>query len=463
MFNALVFKRPWKVLLALSWLLKGRGFFKSKLFDEALITPVTFPIDPEVKAFLLTQKEERPLLLISGSHQKVLDSFTETESLFDEVIGSDDHTNLVSHKKSMLLVDRYGEKGFDYIGNSDQDLKVWEHAHHCYGANLSTSTYRKASQRGIQIEILSSKANSFLAALKAMRIQQWVKNVLCFVPIITAHLWDDLSSLLAVTHSFVGLCFTSSLIYLVNDLQDISADRKHPEKKFRALAAGALSILHTWVSITVLFIISLFLWAYADLWVVAFVALQIGISLLYTAKLKSIAVLDTILLGVLYSNRIVIGCMAVGEMPTAWLIGFALFFFIGIACVKRYAEIRLIGDLTADVGPRNPQRITGRGYYIHDAALLFNMGYVSSAMSTLILGLYITQPTVTLLYPTSQLLWLLCIIQFYWLNRLWLLTLRKEMHDDPLTFLLKDRVSYICFVISVVVFLLARMPLIPNG
>lgn len=283
--------------------------------------------------------------------------------------------------------------------------------------------------------------------LLLLRPHQWAKNVLLFLPVLLAHRFMELPVLLNVVWAAGCFCLLASSVYVLNDYLDVEADRRHPNKRNRPLAAGTFPLkmappLFAGMALTALVA------AYALLprafTLVLFVYLVA--NLLYSFKLKHIPVLDVVFLTLMFVLRIYAGGVAGGIEVTDWLLSFSLFFFLSLAFAKRAQELKLV----MDANPESSGKI--RGYLPRDQACITQIGICSGMLSVMVLALYVRDDSITEVYASSHILWLLCPLILYWIGRLWLLTLRGGMGDDPVLFAVRDKISYlILFGVGVVV------------
>ncbi|PTL81478.1 UbiA family prenyltransferase [Vitiosangium sp. GDMCC 1.1324] len=284
--------------------------------------------------------------------------------------------------------------------------------------------------------------------LKALRVHQWAKNVLVFVPILAAHKALNVPLLLQALLGFISFSLCASSVYVLNDLLDLDSDRKHPTKRRRPFAAGDLSVR------TGLLLAPLLLGAGAAVALVlpreflALLGTYYGITLAYSLYLKQVVMLDVLLLAGLYTVRIFGGSLAVGVPTSSWLFTFSMFLFLSLALVKRLSEVRRLRLSNESAAP-------GRGYVAGDYEQLAMLGVSSGYLSVLVLALYITSKEVTVLYLHPERLWLLCPVMMYWVGRVWLLAHRGQVNEDPLVFALKDKVSYAVGLIAAGVMLTA--------
>jgi len=270
----------------------------------------------------------------------------------------------------------------------------------------------------------------------AMRLHQWLKNLLIFVPLLVSHRLGTPGSLVAGMIAFVlfGLCASSA--YILNDLLDLASDRRHTSKRRRPLAAGLISVRAAMIAVTLLLLLAfagalwLLPWQFAGATAAYYV-----VTVTYSVWLKRLMIVDVVTLAMLYTLRIIAGTLLFHLVMTFWMLAFSMFIFLSLAMVKRYAEL---------LEARNKgeaHRPGGRGYYPSDLNMIASLGAASGYLSVMVLALYIQDPNTAALYRNPRIIWLACPLLLYWISRTWMLTHRGEMHDDPVVFAIRDRAS----------------------
>jgi 4-hydroxybenzoate polyprenyltransferase/phosphoserine phosphatase len=428
-------------------LLRGRAALKAAIADQANLDPALLPYNDEVVAFVKEQRTQgRRIVLASASHRRLVEKVAEYLGLFDEIEATDGGTDFKGTHRAERLVARFGEKGFDYIGNSAADIPVWLHARHSFVAAMNGSVTKRLSvSPDVSFSAVVPRPWDFL---RAMRVHQWVKNLLIFAVLIAAHSFSDVALWARAGLAFFAFALCASSVYILNDLLDLEADRRHPRKRERPFAAGRLPVT-TGVAMAPSLLIAAAILAAALPYLFALVlALYYLTTCAYSVWLKRIVLVDVFALASLYTLRLIAGAAAVAIVPSFWLLAFAMFLFLSLAMVKRYAELVQLrgGDLEAAFG---------RGYYVIDRDMLAGLGVGSAFAAVLVLALYINSESVVHLYRLPEAIWLLCPLLLYWLSRLWIVARRGKLDDDPIVFALRDRVSRIVIGLSGVVFLLA--------
>jgi 4-hydroxybenzoate polyprenyltransferase len=339
--------------------------------------------------------------------------------------------NLKGARKAAALVERFGERGFAYAGNDRSDLDVWCHANSAIVINATRSVAGKAAATTSIEKSLNDVRSPVLAVLRALRPYQWVKNLLVFVPIATAHDLNDAAAWSSAGWIFAAFCATASGIYVVNDLLDLKADRLHPRKRRRPFASGALSPL-LGLGISIAFLAAGAFFA-AQTHAALLVALYAVATLSYSLWLKEFPLVDIFVLAGLYTLRLFAGGDATGHPVSLWLLGFSSFFFLSLALVKRVSEMMTLTKSSA----------ARRGYWAADVPILQLMGIASGFTSVVVLSLFVQDETTSRLYASPALLWCTVPLILFWLCRIWLSTARGYMHDDPIVYAAKDWVSWI--------------------
>ena len=274
--------------------------------------------------------------------------------------------------------------------------------------------------------------------LAALRPHQWAKNLLVFAACFFSHAWHSIAPWLAALEAFAALSLCASGLYLLNDILDVESDRLHPRKRLRPYASGAFGARHGIALGCLLFGMAGALAAWMQPQFEAFLASYFGLGLLYVLIARRVAILDVVLLALLYTVRILAGGAATGIPITPWLLGFSMFLFFSIALSKRCSELAACGGSAP-----------GRPYTSRDR--LEPSGVASSYAAIVVFALYVQSPETAVLYRHPSVLWLICPVLLYWTNRLWLLAARGEIDDDVVVFALKDKVSYATGVAALIV------------
>ncbi|WP_229238356.1 UbiA family prenyltransferase [Dyella amyloliquefaciens] len=445
---ALLASRPWLIFSMLVWLLRGRAYLKQQIARRVTFDAESLPYNRELIAWLRQQRASREVLLCTASDTVLAEKVVEHTQCFDGLFASDGVTNLSGRHKAQALVDAYGEQGFDYVGNAMVDLRVWKHARAAIVIERGTKLSTLAAKFCTVERRFEHKAGGIRAWIHALRLHQWIKNVLVFLPILAAHRILDPESVILTALAFLcfGLCASS--VYLVNDLLDLPADRKHHRKRHRPFASGELPLL-AGLPVAALLLVAGF--GLALIVSRPFVGALLGYFILTTAyslKLKRVVMLDVIVLATLYTSRIVAGAAALHTKPSFWLLAFSMFIFLSLAMIKRFVELRTL--LKGGKG-----KASGRGYDVEDISLIQSMGASSGYLAVLVLALYIDSTASELLYSHPHYLWLLCPLMLYWISRAWAIAHRDLMHDDPVVFALKDRTSRVLLLLAAIIALAA--------
>jgi 4-hydroxybenzoate polyprenyltransferase len=282
-----------------------------------------------------------------------------------------------------------------------------------------------------------------------LRPHQWAKNTLLFLPALAAHLVWTGDVMISLVGAFLAFSLLASATYILNDLADVRHDRVHPTKRYRAVAAGLVSTPTAVTMAVALMAVAAFISLRLQAEFRGALAVYFTLTTVYSLVLKRVAVLDVMTLATLYATRVVAGAFVVDVPLSRWFLAFSVFLFLSLALLKRVVELQ---DAIAD----DRQEIAGRGYLASDVHVLVALGVATAAASTLVYCLYITGADVNNLYSRPDLLWGGFLLLLYWDARIWLLAVRKSIHQDPVGFALRDRVSYIVVAAFLLLVWLAR-------
>lgn len=431
------------------WLFRGRQYLKLKIALHCAIRNDLLPYNLRFLAFLKQQKEEgRTLVLATASNEKLANELADYVGIFSHVIASNGDVNLIGRNKAKALVEKYGSKGFDYAGNSKADLKIWPDARQVILVNPDVGVEKRARQIA-PIDMLFEEREHFLAsAVRAMRVHQWLKNLLIFVPLLAAHKWGDVALALKAGLAFFAFSFCASAIYLLNDIVDLHADRAHLRKRSRPFSSGNLPLTVGFFLIPTLSIAGLLIASLVNLQFLLCLVFYIFVTSIYSFHLKSIILLDVVVLALLYTFRVLAGAWAVNVAASFWLIAFSMLIFFSLALIKRCAELESLKK-------QNRRYVKGRDYRVVDLAQLTGLGTASGIGAVIILSLYINSPETAQHYKRAQMLWPLCPALLYWICRMWVKTGRGEMHDDPIVYAAKDKTSWLVALVVLIIFVFA--------
>ncbi len=447
-------QHPLQFFKPLLWLMRGKAALKTQLAQRVQLDASALPYNTDVLDWLRAEKQSgRRLVLATASHRVLAEQVAQHLDLFDEVLATEGDTNLKAQAKTNALVARFGEGGYDYVGNDWPDLKVWQQARAAHVVDASPALLARAQAHGNVGQVFDSGLpTSWRAMLKAMRLHQWMKNLLVFVPLMAAHQYADAQRDVLAFMAFVVFSLTASSVYLLNDLVDVQDDRHHARKRHRPFASGALSLITGWLAWPVLLALAVVL-SVCVMPVLFTVSLGVYFVLTvgYSLRLKQLAVVDVLTLAALYTLRIIAGATAIDVPVSFWLLLFSMFIFLSLALIKRYSELKV----ARDAGKSGALR--GRGYQPEDLELVSSLGGSAGFIAVLVLALYIQDGQAAHLYAKPQLIWLACPVMLFWISRAWLIAHRGRMHDDPIVFALKDNVSWGVGAFMVSVLVLARV------
>lgn len=420
----------WRVPL---WCMGGRARVKIEIARRAPLDAARLPYNLPLLCYLQAQSREgRPLYLATGADAGLAERVAAHLGIFQGVLGTEGRINLTGSRKLARLKERFGE--FDYVGNSRADVAILAGAHEALVANPTLGLRLALRRRRISVaRTFIDRRPTGRTLVKAIRLHQWSKNVLLFVPLLLSHNLNR-GSVAAAIAAFFCLCFMASANYLVNDLLDVESDRRHRSKRLRPFAAGDLSVAAGFALSLALVLASAALLPELPKRFALWLGLYIAATSSYSFYLKRVAVVDVLLLSGLYTLRLLAGGAATETEISPWLAGFSSFLFLSLAMVKRFSEIENLREMGATA-------THGRGYLVADLEQIRSFGTASAYAAMVVLMLYIGRPDVTELYRHAARLWLIVPLLIYWLNRVWLLASRGELDDDPVVFAMRDGVS----------------------
>lgn len=427
--------RPLEALRVPLWLLGGKANLKRQVTARVTLNVERLPYNRPLLEYLMAQRGEgRKLYLATGADSGLADRIARHLNIFDGVLSSDGATNNIGSNKLAGFRVRFAGD-FDYIGNARPDLPLLAAAATPMLANPSAGLRMAMRARGVKSQRTFTDRNSTLrTVIKAIRVHQWAKNTLIFLPLLLAHRVQA-PVILAAVLAFVCFSLCASATYIINDLLDIEADRQHPRKSKRPFASGNLSaglgLGISAVFLAISFAVASLLLPHSFL---GWLALYLVTTLAYSLALKRVVILDVVVLSALYTLRMLAGAAATSTFISPWLAAFAIFIFLSLAMVKRFSELQNVRSAGAQLS-------NGRGYLLNDIEQVRSFGTSSAFASVVVLSIYVGQPDMLGLYHHHQRMWLMPPLLILWLCRVWLLASRGELDEDPVVFALTDPMS----------------------
>lgn len=454
---------PAQLLKLPGWLRQGKAALKRHLADAVQLDVAHLPYNRHLLQYLQQQHGAgRPLYLATAADASIAQRVADHLGLFTGVLASEGAVNLSGDRKLEAFRKHFGDN-FSYIGNAIVDLPLLQASREPMVANPSPGLLNQLRRLHITpTHTFLEQVSPLKAWAKAIRLHQWAKNALIFLPLLLAHTLAP-ALIVAACVAFLSFGLCASATYIVNDLLDIESDRIHPKKRRRPFASGDLSAI-AGVFVVFLFLVFSLLLAVAlphivhrmapalslerPYYFLAWLAIYLGTTLAYSLRLKRAVLVDVIVLSGLYTIRIIAGSAATGVEVSTWLASFSIFFFLSLAFVKRFAELESLRE-------RGGDSASGRGYHITDIEQLRTFGSSSAYVSVAVLTLYISNLDTAHLYRHTTRLWLLVPVLLLWLSRLWLKASRGELDEDPVVYAITDKRSLLLGVLVLVVVLSA--------
>lgn len=438
---------PFSIFWVVYWLLLGRAGFKHQIALRVSIAVDLLPYRQSLLDYLNSEKlKGRPIILATAAHRSIADKVAAHLGLFDGVLATDANHNLKGRNKLAAIQAQFGDN-FVYAGDCQADMPIWQAARAAVLVGVSPALAQAVSQ-SVPVEQAFTEARPGLTTwLKALRVHQWLKNLLLFVPLLTAFSFSDVWLFATMVVAFMAFSLAASATYVVNDLWDLDNDRAHPRKRSRPFASCKIPIIQG-VLVASVALVAAFVLAWAvNPGFFLMLVLYVVLTSTYSWALKEYVLVDVLMLALLYTLRILAGSVAVGIATSAWLLAFSVFVFLSLALVKRCSELVTLDQMGVKAAH-------GRDYRVADLVVLWPLGVGAALSAVVVFGLFINAPETQLRYATPQLLWLVAVGLIYWLARLWVKTSRGEMHDDPVIYAIKDHGSRIT-VLSMVGIMLA--------
>jgi len=426
----------WKIPF---WILSGRAIVKSRLARAVTQDDVAgFPVNDELVA--LAKREAgrgRRVVLATGADISIAEKIQSRFPFFGQIIASIDGRNMKGAEKAKEVNEQLPD-GFIYAGDSSADLHVWSSATAAIFVGRSADMEKKIKTRTELAAVLPTRLLGFPSFRRGLRFHQWAKNALVFVPLVLGGKANDPSAWLHALSGFVALSLLASATYVLNDLWDLTDDRRHWSKKNRPFASGDLPIATGIGLIAGGGVISFLLAALVSPGCAGMLALYLCVSLAYSFRLKREPIIDVFILATLFSMRLALGVVVAEVAFSPWLFFFSMFMFLSLSAAKRQTEItRMMAH--------GLKETPGRGYRASDAPLILSLGVGSMMATVLIIAVYLVEDAIpTGFYKHPHFLWSFPLIIFLWLARIWLLCHRGDLHDDPVAFALKDKLS-LCY------------------
>jgi 4-hydroxybenzoate polyprenyltransferase len=423
------------------WLLRGKLTLIQHVSNAVRISWNLVPFrELALERIRVAHADHRRVLLLTSMPETWAQELA-AELDVAEVVSIDGNSREASvENMKSRLTSLFGAQGFDYIGDGRRDLPVCKLARRALIVTSNRATIARAKENASVESVIPRDSAGFFTFIKLIRVHQWVKNCLVWVPLLAAHRLSSLHDIGIGAIAFVAFSFCASSVYVLNDLLDLESDRQHVRKRNRPIASGKIAVNQALITGLLLFLTSVYL----AFQISALFAMTLGIyfamTLAYSFRLKRQVIVDVMLLAGLYTIRVVAGAVATVVVPSFWLLALSMFLFLSLAVVKRYSE--MLVTLSQD-----KKYAAGRGYSVADMPVLLSLGVSAGIAAIVVLALYINDSTTGKLYPATFWLWPVPPLILYWVSRVWMKAHRGEMHDDPVVFATRDWQSLITLVL----------------
>ncbi|HEY1472977.1 MAG TPA: UbiA family prenyltransferase [Pseudolabrys sp.] len=448
-FARLLFSDPLAALASLRSILRGRAAFKARVAEQGMPDIAGLPYRMLLVDLLQAEKARgRSIHLVTAADQKIATAVAAHLDLFDSATGSDGKRNLKGSHKLEYLRERFAA-GFIYAGDHAADLPVFKAARGAILCDVNRRVAAAARDGATVLADFQRPPRDLTVWLRALRIHQWSKNFLIFVPLFVGHAYGNPANIVTDIAGFVLVCLLASATYMLNDIADLDADRLHHTKRLRPFASGDLPIAFGLIAASLLIVAALvggYLLAPGfAITLLVYLALTLG----YSFGLKRLPMLDVLVISFLFVLRIVMGTALLGIAYSPWLLSFSGAFFLSLALAKRHVEVARAYRLDVE-------DVVGRGYRSEDWPLTLSFGIGTGVISIVIMVLYLTNDAAPSGFYTSP-YWLYAVpgLMMMWLMRIWMLSNRMELDDDPVVFALCDPTSLILGAGVVLAFFMA--------
>lgn len=445
---AYVKPNPLRALEVAAWLRHGPAHVRKLLAGTATTDLADLPVDEQVLSMARAAAESgRPVYLATAEDERRAGDLLRSFPFVAGVIASSATARLEGEARARALADRFPD-GFDYVGSSGRDVPVWRR---CRGAVLAGApawVRRRIGTRMGAVESWPARGTT-VALVRSMRPQQWVKNVLVFTPLVLGGRLTDVGALAATVAAFLAMCLVASATYILNDALDLQHDRKHWSKRQRPLASGELALDQA-LSAAALGLLAGGVIAGLVAWTaLAAVTAYVVLTLSYSLALKRLPIVDGLALATLYTLRLMLGVAAAAVPPSPWLFVFSMFIFTSLSLAKRHTELQRVIE-------KQGERMHGRGYRCEDLPLLLALGVAAGLSAVIVIIFYILDDAFRQsFYGSTVWLWGFPPLMFLFVARIWLVTVRGEMSDDPIEFAVRDRASQAMLLLLLVCFAFA--------
>jgi 4-hydroxybenzoate polyprenyltransferase len=443
-FAALIRSQPLKLFLIPFWMQRGKAFLKSQLAYSASLNISSLPYNQELINWLKLEKlTGRQLVLATAANETVAFAVNSHLGLFDKIIASPPFDNIKGRAKLAAIHAEIGVM-FDYVGDSAADRPIFNESRK---AILVTSFSRVRE---------SSKRRLLRSLVAQMRLHQWIKNVLIFLPLISAHQIGRFDFWAEGLMAFGAFSLTASSVYLLNDIVDLEADRNHPQKRRRPFASGELPLGVGFALVPLLLVSGIGASFLVNTKCGVLTLSYYLLTLAYTFRAKRLMLYDVFTLAFLYIARLLVGQAAYHINVSTWLVSCCFFLFLSLALCKRTAELVTKVQLRT-TGKDESEQIGGRDYSVQDLPILSCFGVVSGMLASLITVLYVESDNVRKLYRHPEVLWLLSPLLLHWVAKIWLLGHRGMIIEDPVLFSLKERGTWMTLILGAIVLIAASL------
>ncbi len=441
--------KPLAFIKTLLLLFRSKALAKTYISKNVKIDSSILPFENILIKTISKYKEKKyDVTLATGASHNYAKAVSNHIRLFDRIIATNENVNNIGENKLQAIKNKIGDN-FIYIGDSAEDIPIWLHCKKAILIGHKPKIKKELNKNNVEIiDEIKNKKSKVKIILTQLRVHQWSKNILLFIPAFASHQLFNANVFTNNIIGFISFSLFASSIYIINDIVDIDNDRSHPKNKKRPIAAGNLPIFQAYFLLVVCLISGIFFAVMLGPVFLSIMITYVFLNFLYSFFCKRIIILDVIFLMIFYTLRLIAGHVPDGIPLSPWLLAFCIFLFFSLGFLKRYVD-------TIIMRKNNSLLLKGRGYSIQDGKILVSLGVGSGLLSSLVLILYTTSNQVKGYYSSPLILIGLAPLMLYWISRIWLMAERGRIKGDPVLFTIKDLNSYLVAFCGLIVILTA--------
>ncbi len=438
---------PGRLLQVFGWAWRGSSYLKRRLAETRAADVETLPVNEALVNRAAAEAEAGRSVFLASNDSFLASSLMKRFPFITDAITGDELHNPKGMAIADALKQRFAE-GFDYAAGPAAPLDVWRQARSAILIGAPSRSERRIAAL-VPVAARIPGSSQARALLTSLRLHQWVKNLLIFAPFILGGQLGNIRAWLATAVAFLALGLVASSTYLINDIVDVADDRRHWSKRERPIARGLLPLSTAGLCAAAGLAGGLAIAGLVSLSALVVVLAYVALTLSYSLGLKRLPLVDGLVLATLFTLRLTLGVAATQVPPSPWLFVFSMFLFTSLSLAKRYTELVRSSTIRGS-------KVAVRGYRTEDAPLVLAVGVAAGLSAVIIMILYIIEDAFReSFYGDTLWLWGFPPVIFLLICRMWLVTARGEMNDDPVKFMIKDGPSRLLLAVLMTCFAFA--------